>query len=288
MNHVFDQIKGIYVLAILACVLVSTTAHSQVVETSQKISTTQGGLSGEVSQFGTSVAYLGDLNGDDINDVMVGDRSENGVVWILLMNRDGTVDRQRAIRNKNARNWGASMAYLGDLDGDNAPEIAIGAPGDFTSGDRGEVWILSLNTNGSVKKQVKIDGLDLEMSGLGVSLAGLGDLDGDGVADLAAGGIDPTNLGAVIVLLLNPDGTVKASEKFSLDENPSGGETGYQQFGWSMSAIGDLDGDNVTDLAVGKPLDNDGGEPGDYFVSRGAVLIIFLNQDGTLKSFQKD
>ena len=49
-------------------------------------------------------------------------------------------------------------------------------------------------------------------------------------------------------------------------------------FGSSMASIGDLNGDNVTDLAVGAYADDDGGS------DRGAVYVIFMNTDGTVMS----
>ncbi len=53
------------------------------------------------------------------------------------------------------------------------------------------------------------------------------------------------------------------------------------EFGRSVTAPGDLDGDGVTDIAVGAPLDDTGGS------NRGAVHVLFLNSDGTVKSSQK-
>ena len=64
-----------------------------------------------------------------------------------------------------------------------------------------------------------------------------------------------------------------------------GGFTGilddWERFGTSVALLGDLDGDGVDDLAVGASRDDDGGE------DRGAVWILFLNTDGTVKSHQK-
>ena len=264
MTRITFAVSSVYIAtSIIISLFFALDTHAQVVTGFQKISSTEGGFSGETSALGYAVANIGDLDGDGIVDAMVSDRTQNEGLWILFLNEDGSVKKQRRIQNKEALAWGTSMALIGDLDGDGAPEIAVGAPGDFFSGDRGEVWVLSMNPNGSVKHRFKLDGFDFQMSGMGVSLAGLGDIDGDGIPDLAAGGIDPTNNGAVITLRFNADGTVKAYERFSLDENPSGGETGYQQFGRSMASIGDLDGDGVTDLIVGKPLDNDGGAADD-------------------------
>ena len=47
------------------------------------------------------------------------------------------------------------------------------------------------------------------------------------------------------------------------------------RFGVATASLGDLDGDGVTDLAVGAYFDNDGGS------NRGAVWILFLNTNGT-------
>ena len=109
----------------------------------------------------------------------------------------------------------------------------------------------------------------------GISVASLGDLNGDGVADLAVGarrdddGGDGYSRGAVYIVFLNADGTVKAETKIS---STQGGLTGpldaHDNFGSSLASLGDLDGDGVADLAVG---------------INGAVYILFLNADGTVK-----
>ena len=110
----------------------------------------------------------------------------------------------------------------------------------------------------------------------GWSVASLGDLDGDGVGDLAVGaprdGDGGFVRGAVWVLFLNPDGTVKSHQKIS---DTQGGFTGtlddFDWFGLSVAALGDLDGDGVGDLAAGARNDDDGGP------DRGAVWVLFLD-----------
>ncbi|MCH7638545.1 MAG: FG-GAP repeat protein, partial [Bacteroidetes bacterium] len=90
---------------------------------------------------------------------------------------------------------GSSVAGVGDLDGDGIQDIAVGASNDDDGGDaRGAVWVLFLNTDGTVKSHQKIsdteggftgtlDDLDL----FGIWVAGVGDLDGDGILDIAVG-----------------------------------------------------------------------------------------------------
>jgi len=131
-----------------------------------------------------------------------------------------------------------------------------------------------------------------EGDAFGVSLANLGDLDGDGAVDLAVGAsLDDDggpDRGAVWILFLNRDGTVRDERKVSALE---GGFTGElddgDRFGNSVAALGDVDGDGVTDLAVGAPLDDDGDILCWNIVDRGAVWILFLHSDGTVKGHQK-
>ena len=62
------------------------------------------------------------------------------------------------------------------------------------------------------------------------------------------------NWGAVYVLFLNADGTVKSHQKISAAEgNFNEVLANYAGFGTSVSSLGDLDGDGVTDLAVAFP-----------------------------------
>ncbi len=120
----------------------------------------------------------------------------------------------------------------------------------------------------------------------GVSVAALGDLDGDGNRELAVGTYldddGEANQGAVWILFLNADGTVASEQKISETEGGFGGILELSDFfGISVAALGDLDGDGNEDLAVGSYQDDDGGS------EQGAVWILFLDADGTVASEQK-
>ncbi len=288
-------------------------AGPDVVLAEQKISSTQGGFTGDLSSglasFGASVAALGDLDGDGVPELAVGSPFEqlgapdSGAVWILFLNADGSVRAHQRIATGEGgmidatgpqAEFGSGVAGLGDLDGDGVPDLAVGAAGDDDGGPgHGAVWILFLRTDGTVKAARKISdtaggftGNLKDDNGFGFALARLGDLDGDGVTELVSGAPftfdGGEQRGAVWVLFLNADGTVKAHQRIS---DIIGAFTGVlgdgDRFGAGVAALGDVDGDGLLDLAVGAPGDDDGG------IDRGAVWVLRLKLDGKVKSWLK-
>ena len=183
--------------------------------------------------------------------------------------------------------FGNAVASVGDLDGDGIGDLAVGAPDANKNGPgRGALWILFMDQDGRVRSQQKItDGsggfkgnLD-DDDHFGSAVASLGDLDGDGIPDLAVGapGDDDggTDRGAVWILFMDRDGRVRSQQKIA---DGAGGFNGDlsdgDQFGSAVAGIGNLDGNGIPDLAVGAPLDDDGG------TDKGAVWILFLQDTG--------
>ncbi len=250
---------------------------------------------GDDDNFGRSIASLGDLDGDGVIDLAVGatDGDDAGGLHLLMLNANGTVKSSTKIAaglnggpsNSGYDIFGGSVASLGDLDGDGVTDLAVGARGDRTSGSySGAVHVLFMNANGTVKSKSKIASgtpnapTITAFNFFGTSVASVGDLDGDGVTDLAVGafGDEGGSLrrGAVHLLLLNANGTVKSSTKIASGTNGVPTLSGYSHFGNSVASLGDLDGDGVTDLAVGARFD-------DFnplaTILRGAVHLVFLN-----------
>jgi hypothetical protein len=132
--------------------------------------------------------------------------------------------------------FGRAVTSLGDLDGDGVTDLAVGAPGPaYSSGNA--VHVLFLNTNGTVKSHQLITGVNR----FGSSVGSLGDIDGDGVTDLAVGAAD-TRTGTVELLFLTANGTERSRGQIA--SNVGG-------YGTSVASLGDLDGDGLTDLAIG-------------------------------------
>ena len=280
----------------------------------QKISHTVGNLSthiGNGDRFGASIAGPGDIDDDGIPDMVVGaygdddgSGSDSGAVYVLFLNTDGTVKAEQKISDTigglsedlgSGDRFGSAVAGIGDLDNDGVDDIIVGAYGDDdgSSGDSGAVYVLFLNTDGTVKAEQKISdtigGLSEDLGSgdrFGSAVAGIGDLDNDGVEDVLIGAYQDddgsSNRGAAYVLFLNTDGTVKAEQKISATDGGLGsGLGGGDNFGIGVGAIGDLDGDGNEDVVVGAYRDDDGGS------NRGAVYVLFLNANGTVKSKTK-
>ena len=247
--------------------------------------------------FGSSIANIGDLNGDGVTDIAVGaigddaGGSNRGAIHIMFMNSNGTVSRTIEINDNTANgpaldnddNFGSSIANIGDLNGDGVSDIAVGAIDDDAGGivNSGAIHIMFMNTDGSVSKTAEIN--DNTANGpvlyfldyFGSSIANIGDLNGDGVTDIAVGAVNDDasgiNSGAIHIMFMNSNGTV--SRTIEINDNtandPVLGDDDY--FGSSITSIGDLNGDGISDIAVGASGDNAGG------ISRGAIHIMFID-----------
>jgi len=306
----FLQSKGTLLGAFLLFFIVGCSKSYQVeVDSSQKISENSGNfnsLLNDNDQFGSAIANIGDLESDGVIDLAVGapyddtGGQDKGAIWILFMDNNGQVDIKQKIAEGSGGfsatldvndRLGSAITQIGDLNNDGVTDLAVGAPGDDDGGsDRGAVWILFLNADGTVRLSQKLSSTAGNFSGVlddndqfGSALANVGDINGDGIADLAVGvAFDDdggTDRGAVWLLFLNADGTVNAFQKLSQNEgNLNADLLNFDYFGSAVASIGDLDGNGINDLAVGARGDDDGG------INRGAVWILYLDNTGNVSS----
>ncbi len=277
------------------------------VKNKQKISSTQGNFTGTIyggTYFGNRIVPLGDLNNDGVEDIAVSNHFDGtvntraGCVWILFLNSNGTVKSHQKITTgvggfsptlQSDDRFGLGLENIGDFNGDGIVDIAVGAQEDKDGGSsKGAFYLLYLNTNGTVKSHSKISATQGNFTGsvgvntrFGFSVAKLSDLDTNGTTDLIVSSRDDndggTARGALWVLFMNPNGTVKKHVKLSSSVNGYTGLDDYDNLGQDIKNIGDLDNDKVDEVIVSCPWDDDGGS------DRGAIYILYLNRNGTIK-----
>ena len=259
-----------------------------------------------------------------MGDIAVGAYGEDklaGVVYILFLQASATtpVLGWYKVRAKTpgfqfflAPNdaFGASVAGMGDVDGDGVPDLAVGAymDKDVVAGG-GAVYILLLQRpagaagvaqarglvpggNSPVKVSVKITpgtrgfgDTSLQANAFfGAAVAGFKDLDNDGVPELLVGTIGDNranpNAGAVHLLYLGLNTTgdglpvVKDWRKITTGvEGFKGTLPANTNFGAALAELPDLSGDNETEIAVGS-----------YVASNASVYFLYKN---SLTSFSE-
>jgi hypothetical protein len=198
-----------------------------------------------ISDLGWDVALAGDQNGDGHGDLFAGQIAMSGGRVLLLNGTDGSV-LQTYAPSVVSEAFGWYVARVDDLDGDGRADLVVGAPPGRGAEDppNGEAYAIA---TGSGKELHHWTGTD-HLQGFGEVVAGLGDVDSDGRADVlvtAPGTPDQerTRSGDVYVY---SGATGTELRRFS-------GTQAGELFGRMAIDAGDLDGDDVDDVAIGAP-----------------------------------
>jgi hypothetical protein len=154
---------------------------------------------------GTSVSSAGDVDGDGLDDILIGAYQGDigGTADLILgssLGSSSTIDLSLAdysfVGENTEDKAGWSVSSAGDVDGDGLDDILIGAHGnDDGEVDAGKAYLVFASSLGSTST------IDLSLSDYsflgeeygddaGYSVSGAGDVDGDGFDDIIIGGLD--------------------------------------------------------------------------------------------------
>ena len=153
----------------------------QVVELDGRVRFERVGRPG--SRLATSLASVGDVNGDGVSDLVAGTEplSSRGAYVAVLSGADGQLLYEHGGSTLDF-GWRARASGAGDVDADGVPDIAVGCFPDSEDGPLLGRAIVFSGATGDVL-------LDLHgerpHAGFGEDVHGLGDLDGDGRGEVA-------------------------------------------------------------------------------------------------------
>ena len=279
MNEHPLRLSAVAAAPIMACLLAlslstNRVAASTLLDPDPENSTTR---------FGYCIAVTGDLDADGIADLAVGAPFQDGDfvnidptygkpqnVGKVFLISGSTLSVIRQLNDpqfqmiqklKFGGQFGSSIAAVADVNGDGVTDILVGVPHysiDAGAADvinAGRVFLFS-GKDGSVLLTLD-DPAPAEGARFGFAVAGLGDVNGDGLPDLLVGvpkkdaSEELPDVGMAYVFSSRDGSLIR-----SLDPPSQGGGEANGRFGSAVAEAGDVTGDGVSDILIGAPGDS--------------------------------
>jgi hypothetical protein len=246
------------------------------------------------ARFGACLASIGDINADGVNDLAVLASGQEvgpdhaGVVYIVHLSTQGTALSAKLHSSKDMGWFFSAMAGAGDIDGNGITDIMVSDTTDSLG--MGRVRIMLLDA-----PDVLLATWDLDSATywpgeaaiypnalFGRAMCGLGDLDGNGIGDIAVAAQATAGYGgAVNIILLDSTGSVVLNERhLGLERADPSPVLPMQRVGYSLCALGDLNGDGTPDLAASTPSS---GTTGQGISFQGEVQLFYLLSNGSIQ-----
>ena len=254
------------------------------------------------NKSGWSVSNAGDINGDDVDDLIIGARFRGpravdaiGEAYVIFGGQN--FSRHFDLSELNGSNGfviagvdvgdraGYFVSGAGDINGDGIDDVIVSAPyADYGNiSNAGETYVVfgsqSTNNNGQFDL-ADIDGsngfviVGIEAGNYsGLAVSGAGDINGDGIDDLIIGAFGTLNNSAAVVFGSGESNTVSLSLA-NLDGRNGFILSGIISYDFSnnfVSGAGDINGDGIDDLIIGLSSTGNG-----YI---GETYIVFGGQD---------
>ena len=257
---------------------------------------------------GYSVSAAGDINGDGFDDLVIGAEhygtggTNVGRTYVVFGKAGGfssgfdlaSLDGTNGFRFEGAGGQdalGRSVAAAGDINGDGADDLIVGAPSAAATNGRAYVVFGHAGAFASDFDLSTLDGTNgFAITGAaafdtaGMSVGSAGDINGDGLSDLLIGAIlagnGTTSTGAGYVIFGKASGFAANIDLGALDGTNGfkistlGGGTSTLLTGMSVASAGDVNGDGFADFVVGASHDLTAGQ------YAGAAYVVFGKAGG--------